>query len=486
MLKRIFILLGTVLLVVVAVLLFNSFRAKPWPIANGSIRLQPLPDSAIRHLSEAVQIPTVSYGETAPIDTAAFSEFATFLERSYPLVGQHLSRTRINQFNYIYQWKGQDSSLAPVILMGHYDVVPVEPAAVGWWIVPPFSGKITDTCIWGRGSVDDKNGVISELEATEAMLRKGFVPRRTIYLCFGHDEEISGKSAAAVALWFEQKKIRPEMVLDEGGEISESKIKEVNRPIAVIAVAEKGYASFELSVEKEGGHSSMPVNETAIDILITALHTLRSKTPPSRITPPVQEFLSRISANSDNFLHKLAGSNTWLFEGISKGIISSKPEGAAMIHTTIVPTILQSGVKDNIIPGTAKAIVNSRILPGETAKSVENYIRDLIGDDRVRIKKISSFDSDPSATTDLSSPAHQRIERAVQETVPMVIPTPYLNIGATDSRYFRRISDGVINFLPTTDSKGYHGINERLPIRDFQRTISFMMTIIEETNKEFR
>lgn len=447
---------------------------------------QPLPDSAVLHMSQAIQIPTISFSDSSAIDTAAFKAFNTFIERAYPLVHLHLSKILIHQFSIVFEWKGQNASLSPIILMGHYDVVPVETASLDKWTVLPFSGAITDTCIWGRGASDDKSGVIARLEATEAMLRKEFVPQRTIFLCFGHDEEIGGPSAPAMVEYLAQKKVRAEMVLDEGGEITENKLKDVKRPIAVIGVAEKGYASFELSVEKEGGHSSMPADETAIDILTTALHKLRSKTLPSKLTPPVKEFLNRVGSSSDVFINRMAAGNMWLLEGMVKRIIAAKPEGSAMLHTTIVPTIIQSGIKDNVIPADARAIVNSRILPGETSETVESFIQKTIDDDRVKIKKVSRFSADPSTETSIQSPAFKRIESAAYKNIPNVIPAPYLMIGATDSRYYRRISDGVVNFLPQTDSKGYHGINERLPLRDLQRSINFIITIIEESNKEFK
>jgi carboxypeptidase PM20D1 len=486
MIKKILLFLGVALLLLIAVLLFNTFRAKPWPVTASDPVQQLLPDSAVLHMSQSIQIPTISFSDSSAIDTAAFKAFNTFIERAYPLVHQHLSKTFINQFSIVFEWKGQNASLAPIILMGHYDVVPVETASLDKWTVAPFSGTITDTCIWGRGASDDKSGVIVRLEATEAMLRKGFVPQRTIYLCFGHDEEIGGPSAPAMVEYLLQKKVRAEMVLDEGGEITENKLKDVKRPIAVIGVAEKGYASFELSVEKEGGHSSMPADETAIDILTAALHKLRTKTPPSKLTPPVKEFLNRVGSSSDVFINRMAAGNMWLFEGMVKRIIAAKPEGSAMLHTTIVPTILESGIKDNVIPTDAKAIVNSRILPGETSETVESFIRKTINDDWVKIKKVSRFSADPSTETSIQSPAFRRIESAAYKNIPNVIPAPYLMIGATDSRYYRRISGGVVNFLPQTDSKGYHGINERLPLRDLQRSINFIMTIIEESNTEFK
>jgi carboxypeptidase PM20D1 len=477
MVRKILLGMGIVVLCLIAVLLFNTFRSKPWPIASNLKQLEPLPAGALQRFSEAVQIPTISISDTSGIDTVAFKRFDSFLVRSYPLVHSQLARTAVQQFSYIYKWKGVNTSLKPIILMGHYDVVPVEAAALPQWQVSPFSGAITDSCIWGRGAVDDKSGVISVLEAVESSLQKGFVPQRTIFLCFGHDEEVSGRGARATVQYLEQKGVRAEMVLDEGGEITVSKIKDVPRPVAVMGVAEKGYASFELSVKKEGGHSSKPDKETAIDILTAALYKLRSTSSAARITPPVHEFLNRIGSSSNNFVNRMASANLWAFEGITKGIISATPEGNAMLHTTIVPTILQSGIKDNVIPSTATAIVNSRILPDETAATVATTIRNAIKDERVVVKQIGQFNADPSAATSVQSPAFKRVESAVNQIIPNVIATPYLMIGATDSRYYRRIADGVVNFLPLTDSKGFHGINERLPIKDFQRGVQFFRTV---------
>lgn len=485
MLKRILQGIGILLFILIAIVLINTLRTKPWP-TKPSTALKPMPDSAVLHMSQAIQIPTVTFHENIPVDTASFIAFENFIGKTYPLLTSQLTKTAINRFNYVYEWKGRNESLQPIILMGHYDVVPVERESMNLWIVAPFGGAITDSCVWGRGAVDDKCGVVSILEATEAMLKKGFVPERTIYLCFGHDEEISGRSAGLVVKYLQQKNVRAEMVLDEGGEIAEEKIREVGRPVAAIGVGEKGYASFELSVEKEGGHSMIPPNESAIDILNDGLYRLKRSPTPFKLTEPVNEFLQRVGTSSNNFFHKMAACNMWLFGEPIKKIVAAQPEGSAMIHTTIATTLLSSGDKDNMIPSIAKAVVNSRILPGENAQMVEQFIHNAINDERIKIKKVSQYGSDPSSVTSTSSSAFKRVENAVYETIPNVLPTPYLGIGATDSRYFRLISDGVVNFVPMTDSKGFHGIDERLPIRDLHRSISFFETIIEESNKEFK
>ena len=486
MLKNMLRLLGIAVLVLIVVILVNTFRIKPWPVVAANTNPQPLPSNAIAHLSRAIQIQTISINDTSAIDTAAFKTFASFIDTAYPLIKTHLAKTMVDGLNFTFEWKGQDTTMQSIILMGHYDVVPVEAAVLDKWLAPPFSGAIKDSSIWGRGSVDDKNSVISVLEATEAMLAKGFVPKRTIYLCFGHDEETNGTGAKAIVKYLQLKNVHAELVLDEGGEITREKVSNIDRPVAVIGVAEKGYASFELFVQKEGGHSSKPAKETAIDILVSALYKLRIKNPPSEITPPVKEFLRRVGSSSTSFVTRMAANNMWLFKGVVENIVSGTPEGSAMLHTTVVPTVISAGFKDNVIPSTAKAIVNTRILPGETVASVQEYIRAAIKDDRIAIKSVSRFGGDPSAATSVESPAFKRIESAVYKNVANVLPTPYLMIGATDSRAYRSISGGVLNFIPTTDGQGFHGINEHLPIRDLQCSINFIMTVIEESNKEFK
>ena len=484
MLKKIFYFLCTAIILVVAILLFNTFRSKPWP-RHKAAALEPLPDSAIIHMSNAIRIATISPEDTTRIDSVHFNQFRFFLEQSYPLIHQQLSKTIIKNYSYVFEWKGTDTSLLPIILMGHYDVVPVEPSAIKLWSVQPFSGELKDDIIWGRGAVDDKAAVISILEATENLLKNGFKPVRTILLCFGHNEESTGTGAIAIVDYLQKRHIRADMVIDEGGEINTGKLKDVQRPIAMIGVAEKGYVTFELAVQKPGGHSSKPDKETAIDILTKALYKLRIAQMPVKLTEPVKEYFHRVSGSSDNFFNKMALNNLWLFKSTIQSTLGSSPEGDAMQRTTIVPTILESGIRENVIPTNAKAIVNSRIVTGETTREVEGFIKNAINDDRVTITIKGDFNTEPSPITDVNSPAFKRMEEAVYQTVDDVIPVPYVMLGASDSRNYRAISNGVINFTPLINSKGFHGIDERLPVKDFQRSISFFTNIIKESGKPF-
>jgi carboxypeptidase PM20D1 len=475
--KKIYAALALVVILLAGWILIRTFNARPWPRHKAG-HVAPLPDSALSHLSMAIRIPTVSPQDPSRIDSTVFLQYRSFLDGAYPLIRQRLVRDIVTDFSYVYTWKGTDPSLAPLILMAHYDVVPVEASAIKLWTAQPFGGEIKGDTIWGRGAVDDKCSMISIMEAVEAQLRQNYTPRRTVLLCFGHNEESTGEGAIAIVRLLQQKGVHADMVVDEGGEITRGRLPGVKRPVALIGIGEKGYATFQLLVEKTGGHSSRPDKETAIDILSRGLYKLQNERTSRRILDPTREFLTRISGSSDDFFQKMALNNLWLFEGYVLYKMGEDKDGRAMTSTTIVPTILESGIRENVIPSQAKAIVNSRILPGESIKDVENFIRKAIGDDRVMITLSGDFSTEPSAMTDFHSDAFKKIADAAGAVAEDIIPTPFIMVGATDSRNFRAISNGVINFCPTTDSKGYHGIDERLPVKDLQRAIQFYTLLI--------
>ena len=479
MLKRILKLLFAVLLLLIIIVLIQTFRfTKEIPHTKASA-IPALNDSSIAHISEAIQIKTIPVNNNAAIDTAAFTAFRNFLEKSYPLVHQHLQRTIINHFSYIYYWQGKNNSLPPYILMAHSDVVPVEASSENLWLAPPFSGKITDTAIWGRGAIDDKGCLISIMEAVEKLLSENYQPERSFYLSFGHDEELGGeRGTAQIVKWMEQNKVHPALVSDEGGIITKDNFKDLGRPIALLGVSEKGLVSFELSVEKEGGHSSMPAKETAIDILTKALVKIREEQMPVHFTTPTNAMLNKIGPGL-GFTTRMALANRWLFEPLLVKQLEGSNGTNATIHTTIVPTIVDAGIKDNVVPSTAKAIVNSRILPGETTTDVLAFLKKKINDDRVLIKITPPF-SEPGKTTEINGPAYKIAEQATYKVMDDVVPVPFLMIGATDSRYYRSIADAVIEYSPMLDPKGFHGLNERIGLQDLQRLIFYYQLILKQ------
>ena len=464
--------------VVAGILLVNTLRFPKTAAFNGTVVQIPNNDSAAIHLSNAIQIKTISFGDTLAIDTMEFTKFRSFMESTYPLMHQQLEKMTFNQFSYVFKWKGKDTTAAPYVLMAHMDVVPVEAVAESKWTYPSFSGIIKNDTIWGRGAVDDKASAIAIMEAVEKLLKENHVPERTTYLAFGHDEEIAGKRGAAIfSQWFKENNIKPAFVLDEGGQIDTQRFKDLGRPVAVIGTGEKGFVNVDLTVEIPGGHSSMPEKETAIDVLNQAIVKVRAQQMPASITPSVGELLNRTGAGQ-SFFTRMVMSNMWLFKGMVISRLEDNKQTNAMVHTTIVPTIVKAGIKDNVIPSIAKATFNSRILPGETSEDVVNFVKKAINDDRVMVKKQTISLMEPSATTPTDHPAFKKLEGIANSLVPNALVSPYLMIGATDSRYFRGFSEAVLNFTPMQDAKGFHGIDERIGISDLNRMIAFYKQVI--------
>ena len=466
--------IGSLLLVVITKTILN----KP-VLENQNVSLTALPTDAIKHMTEAIQIATETPNDAFEYDSAVFYSYRKLIEKNYPLVHQQLSRTVIDSFNYIYKWQGTDTTKLPMVLMAHYDVVPVEASAIKLWHAKPYGGEVKDNYIWGRGVLDDKSSMISLLEATEAQLKAGFTPSQTIYLCFGADEESNGRGAAAMVKYFESKKQRFDMVVDEGGEISTEDNKNIRQPIASVGVGEKGYVTLVLSVQRAGGHSSIPEKSSSIGILSKALHTIEENQIPTRITPPIKAYLERISSYNTNFFEKMQLSNLWLFEKWVLHNMTQNRSSNALVRTTLVPTVVNSGVRDNVIPTFATAMVNSRILPGETPNTVKAYVEKIVNDTNVKISIYPNYETMPSTTTEINSAAFKRVESAIHAVVKDVLVAPMLMVGATDSRNYRTLSDGVINFTPLTDAKGYHGIDERMLISDYEKCFNYYTFLIK-------
>ena len=174
--------------------------------------------SPVQRLAEAVRIQTISYQERERIDYAQFQRLNDYLRVSYPLVFAQLQVETVSDYSLLLRWPGSDDTLKPILFTAHTDVVPVEPGTEDDWAHPAFAGVVADGRIYGRGTLDDKLGVMGLLEAAEQLLAEGFVPRRGIVFAFGHDEEISGQEgAASLAARMRELDLHFEWMVDEGG-----------------------------------------------------------------------------------------------------------------------------------------------------------------------------------------------------------------------------------------------------------------------------
>jgi carboxypeptidase PM20D1 len=440
--------------------------------------------AAARRFAGAIGFPTISRGDTMPHDTAAFEGLHEYLAATYPLVHTALEVERVNGLSLLYRWEGADSSARPVILMGHLDVVPVIPGTEAEWTHPPFAGIVADGYVWGRGTLDDKVSVVAILEAVEALLSDGFRPPRTVYLAFGHDEEIGGgQGAGAIAELLHSRGVDEiAMVLDEGGAIVEGGQLGLDGLVALVGIAEKGYVSLELVVEGEGGHSSVPPSSTNIGILSRAITRLEENPFPADLSGATGAMFETIAPELP-FGARIAFANRWLFDPLLRALIAGSPQGSAMVRTTTAATMFTAGVKDNVLPIRATAVVNFRILPGETPETVAGRVRAAIDDDRVQVRG-EERGWPPSPISDPSSPAFAMLERTIREVVPRtdLVVTPYLVTGGTDAKYYSGRSPNVYRFLPAVFEPDalsrFHGTDERLSVESFGSTVAFFRRLI--------
>lgn len=485
--KKVLLFFFLLLALLIGVLLINTFSDQSEEITVDPIVPLEIEDAAIERFAESIRIPTVSFEDKNLIDSIAFNAFHKHLTTSFPLVQANFQKEIIKGYSLLYRWPGTDASLPPVILMGHMDVVPVEEASSNLWDVDPFGGVVKDGFIWGRGTLDDKNGVMGILEAAEILLKEGHQPRADIYLAFGHDEEVGGTGAIATAALLQSRNIRAGMILDEGGLVADGIVPGVDDLVSLIGTAEKGYTSLELSVNLEGGHSSMPARETSIEVLSRAVVKLRDNPFPARISPPVEGLLNNIK-HEMSFFQRMVLSNLWLFKPAVISNYEKSSSGNATIRTTTAPTIFRSGVKDNILPAEATSVFNFRMLPGETSDDVVDYVKKIIDDDRIKVSK-TNFIQEPSFVSASDNIEFNTIRISLKQVFGDLIVSPYLVVGATDARHYGAISDNIYRFSPmilkSEDLKRLHGINERISIENYKEGIRFYYQLMKNINTNY-
>ncbi len=443
-------------------------------------------DAMVKRLSEAIQFKTISFEEPTDASVQEFARFQAFLAESFPRVHQQLTKETVNAHSLLYAWKGKDPRLKPIMLMGHMDVVPVDPTSERAWRYPPFSGQIADGYIWGRGTMDDKVSVMGILEAVEYLLGEGFQPQRTVYVAVGHDEEIGGANGAAkIAELLRSRGVELDFVLDEGMNIVEGILPHVSAPVALIAIAEKGYVSLELTVKSPGGHSSTPPPRTSIGILSSAIAKIERAPFPSRFEGPTGQMFDFIGPEM-SWPKKLIFANRWLFDPIVRRELTKSPLTDATIRTTQAATIFEAGVKENILPTKARAVVNFRILPGDTIDGVVDRVRKVVDSPEIRITPLP-IRVEPSPVSDAESAAFKTLHRTIREVMPGVLVAPSLLVAATDSRHYAKLTRNIFRFLPITlrpdDARRYHGIDERISLSDYERCVRFYAQLIRNSNR---
>ncbi|MEH6557145.1 MAG: M20 family peptidase [Oceanicoccus sp.] len=469
------------LIVLVAVIGFNTMNYQSPSVIDAEVSTIVVDmDRVVVNMQKAVGYRTISFEQGTVADGEQFTQFITFLEDSYPAVHRHTQRTIISDYSLLFKWQGKNPSLQPVLLTGHYDVVPVIPGTEDKWESAPFSGELKDGYIYGRGAMDDKSAVISMMEAAEALLSQGFQPQRTVYFSFGHDEEVSGLSGAGeIARQLKDEGIQFAWSLDEGSFVLDGLLP-VDKPVAMINVAEKGYVSIEIIATGVGGHSSMPPKKTAVGKLAEAIVKIQQSPFPGGLTGISGEMMDQLGPYLP-LSQRIFMSNRWLFGRVVEDGLSSSPAMNASMRTTIAPTMLSASPKENVLPIEAKARINLRLHPRDTPESVEQHFNEVLeGFEDVSVKLRHGSNASPVASA--SSAGFQTLSASVRQVFGDVIVVPGITVAATDSRHYVAVSDNAYRFNPmqvgSEDLSGFHGTNERVSLENLGKAVQFYQSVI--------
>ncbi len=476
----VFLFLIQFIIMLLVIMIVRYYRFRPHESSDTESYIPHEDITGAEKLSRAVQLKTISHMDGTQTDWEEFLEFHRLLEEMFPLVHQYCERTVINEYSLVYHWKPEaQPEQGPMLITAHMDVVPVEDGTQKDWKQDPFSGRIEDNMVWGRGTLDVKVHLIAAMEAMERLIREGVTPKRDIYLAFGHDEEINGEEGARkIAAYFLQQEIHFDFVLDEGGCAATHLLEGIDRPIALIGVGEKGYANIRLTVTKDGGHSSMPDKNTSLGILAQAICRVERNPCRSKLIPAVREFLMRIGPHMRG-LNRLILSNLWIFKPVFLSVFSKMNSGNALLRTTIAVTMAKGGPAPNVIPQMASAMINCRILPGETGEELIAHLKKTLTGLDVTIEPVVL--DEPSKLSSVAVPQYRQIEQLAKWFCDNCIAAPYLVMAGTDARKYEVVCDQIYRFTPymidQSELNKIHGTNENITIQNVNRCIDFFMQL---------
>lgn len=474
---------GLVLAVTAVVAVKTATFKAPAVVDPASVKLaaaRPLDvNKAAGHLAEAVRFQTISHQDKAEDQPAEWDKLHAWLQATYPNAHKVMTREVIAEHTLVYTWPGSNPALPPIVLMAHQDVVPVTPGSEGQWSHPPFDGVVADGAVWGRGSIDDKGSLVTLFEALDTVAASGFKPVRTVIVVSGHDEEVRGVGARAAAALLKSRNIKAQFVLDEGmAVVADHPV--TGKPAAIIGTAEKGYGTMKVVAPAVGGHSSAPpADGGGVVTLAKAVQAIDEHQAPMKFQGPGADMLKSIAPHASPAV-KIFAANTWLFAPLLVKVTAKTPAGAAMLHTTIAPTMLKGSPKENVLPQDATAWINYRIAPGDSSAKVMQRAKDAVG--KLPVELSWTKTDEPSAVSSTSSDAWKTLAGlAADESKAPVVPG--LVTAGTDSRYLGGVASDVYRFQPLVlkvdETKIIHGTDEHISLDNVGRMVRFYQRLVE-------
>ncbi len=379
---------------------------------------------------------------------------------------------------FVLHWKGTGGNRQPVLFMNHHDVVEAD----GSWTHPPFSGEIADGKLWGRGTLDDKGGLWAMLQAADELAAEGFVPGRDVWFSSSCTEETTGSGAEEISAWFQEQGIRFEMCFDEGGMLVTDPIDGVKGTFAMAGVGEKGCTDLRFVARSAGGHASTPEHDTPLVRLGKFMSAAeKSNVFEARLSPAICEMLRRFAPYAGRL-----------------GAVLKKPErfapliarycslrggtAAALVRTTVAFTMAGGSAGTNVLPREAWVVGNMRFSHHQGRESSIRTLEKLAAKYGVETEILDP--GFPSRLTDCHGTAFVLTERAVASLFPGVPVIPYVMTGASDSRFFDRVCDQCVRFLPLridgTQMASIHGTDEYISLSDLAPAVDYYRFMLRE------
>ena len=464
------------LLLVIRALLVKDTAEQPEHYEKPEIDLE----AAVKKVQGAIQIPTISMRDDT-IPDKPFYDLQAYLEKTFPLFHEKAEKRVIEKYALMYKIEGSDPTLKPAMFMGHQDVVP--PQEEGW-TYPPFSAEVADGCIWGRGSFDMKSQLVSIFEATEMHLREGKMPKRTMYFCFGHDEEIAGKGAQAMCKVLKEEGVEFEFIFDEGMNPVNASLVGIDGPLALVGVCEKGWVNAKIIAKGTAGHAAMPPKETTAVSLAKAVVKLNKHQMKARFTPTVNMLIKSVCPKA-SFKFRLLMANADILKPLVKPILLRiSPAVASMLRTTMAFTVLHASDAANVMPDESYAVVNCRVNLGEKVEDVKTHMQKVLGS-KYEIELATLGQHEPTSMSDLDSFGWRMMQKTVAEVFPGGVTAPFPFVAGTDSKFYDELTHCTFKFSPhITDAKyraGMHNVNEYFKVSDVESDIQFYFRFMQNS-----
>lgn len=427
-----------------------------------------------RALAELIRVRTVSGAG----DEESFRRFHELLRRMFPRL---FAAAETEEFagSLLLRWPGRDGGKDPVLLMSHHDVV----EATGPWTHPPFAGDIAEGKLWGRGTLDTKGSLFAMLTAAEELLGEGFRPDRDVYFASGRNEETTGAGADAISRTLAERGVRFYMTLDEGGMMLYDPIGGADGTFAMVGVGEKGCADLRFTARSRGGHASTPGRDTPL-VRLGRFMAAAEKSHMFRVelSPTVREMFRRAAPytkGSMGFVFAHAG----LFRAVMCRVMPGmSPTAGAMVRTTLAFTMCQGSDGRNVLPQEAWVIGNMRYSHHQGREDSIRAVKALA--DRFDVQTQVLEGGFESPVTPWDGEPFRLVERAVETVFPGVTALPYIMTGASDSRFFSRVSDHCLRFAPFSIDQAQldsiHGVDENVDVACLAPAVDFYKYILRE------